>query len=109
MCDNDVSCGKDCLGHVTTAVPSADLPKWRQCTFSTSCSDIETYAQRKQCADQCLQSHKEEVRRQEAERRMMAEERRKKEAEALLQSSGAEAVSSVVLAALVAAAVARLW
>ena len=102
MCDNNVKCAKDCLSHVTELVSSEDLPKWRQCTYSTSCAKIPTYELRKECADDCLQSHKVELRK-ERERMRMQEELKKKEAEALLQSAaGASSASGSV--ALMAAA-----
>ena len=92
MCDNDVKCGKDCLGHVTELISTEDLPKWRQCTYSTSCAGIPSYELRKECADECLNSHKVQLRKAKEMRMLQEEEQKKKEAEALLQSaSGARA------------------
>lgn len=94
MCDNDVKCGKKCLNHVSNDISPEDLPRWRSCTYSTTCANqgiASTYEKRENCADRCLDTYKAEVRKAEEEaRRRRLNEAKKKEAEALLgQTSSA--------------------
>ena len=96
MCDYNVACAKQCLEHVSVRVAEADLQFWQQCTYSTSCSTIHSYALREECADRCLEDHKEEKRRKAVEARR-AEERRKKEAEALMSSSATTTAAASTL------------
>ena len=104
MCDNDVSCAKDCLEHVTQDIRLEDISTWKQCTYSSTCAEIHGYHLREQCADNCLESHKIELRKKAEMQRRHEEERRKKEAEALQAASGSQKInlSNVLLIGLVA-------
>jgi hypothetical protein len=55
MCDNDVKCAKECLGHITKQVDPDDIQRWQQCTYSSGCAGVTGYSQREACADKCLQ------------------------------------------------------
>ena len=54
MCDNNLACAKTCMGHVTTQVAAEDVARWQQCTYSATCSGIQTYVQKAECADRSV-------------------------------------------------------
>jgi hypothetical protein len=54
MCDNNLSCAKNCLNHVTSEMNIEDVQKWSQCTYSTTCSEVGTYLLKEQCADRSV-------------------------------------------------------
>ena len=56
MCDNNLACAKTCMGHVTTQVAAEDVARWQQCTYSATCSGIQTYVQKAECADRSVGS-----------------------------------------------------
>merc|ERR1719220_2040545 len=93
------------MNHVTADVDAGDVAKWQPCTYSATCSNIQTYVQKAECADRCLHQYKDDLRRK-AEERRRSEARRRKEAEALQSSSSSSAVSASVLATIVAAVIA---
>ena len=55
MCDNNLACAKTCMNHVTADVKAEDVAKWQQCTYSATCSNIQTYVQKAECADRRVQ------------------------------------------------------
>lgn len=97
MCDNNVRCAKDCLHHVTQEVSQEDLPRWHQCTYSTTCTEIHSYELRKECADNCLEAHKIEFRKSQELKMREAENRKRKDAEALLSGTNSILFSSSVM------------
>ena len=56
MCDNNLACAKTCMNHVTADVAAEDVAKWQQCTYSATCSNIQTYVQKAECADRRVKS-----------------------------------------------------
>jgi hypothetical protein len=103
MCDNNLACAKNCLGHVTTKMDLADVPKWQQCTYSSRCSTINSYVLKEECADRCLHEYKAELQHKAEMNR--SEERRRKEAEALQSTGGAASLAAWSLLSVVSAAV----
>lgn len=75
-----------------------DLAIWSQCTYSAKCAGIASYPSRVECSDDCLTSHKAEVRRKAELQRRHEEMRRRKEAEALLQANDAHSTQLSMLA-----------
>lgn len=110
MCDNNVRCAKECLSHVTSDIDPTDLPRWQQCTYSSTCAEVNTYAARATCADGCLDNHKAAVARAAEERRRQEERRRAAEKEArALAASGATEVVAVAKGLLSMAVVISMW
>jgi len=89
ICQEDVKCSRNCLSHVQ-AVSQNLRPVWISCSKSVRCLNIERKEDQMECADSCVEQHRENERNREKQmldERRIKQEERKQQALLAVQSS----------------------